>query len=223
MEKQRGRLPAKFHRYVVVRRSRYQLTAESHRFGRGASLWYVAFLFQALRGGQPSDGRRGAVLSRTGGRRAGSDGAQAKKKAPLSPHSAQTACRDCPGNSAVQRREGCGDGSSAARGDRERRKTRTQLVASSCPDPGSESPWAPPPPGAGSKFRHLHPWFRGPDPETAERVSEKRSASQASIFGAAFPSSTNCVRGKALAHVSICQSPLKSTTAFPWISSAPYP
>lgn len=85
MEKQRGRLPAKIHRYVVVRRSRYQLTAESHRFGRGASLWYVAFLFQALRGGQPSDGRRGAVLSRTGGRRAGSDGAQAKKKAPLSP------------------------------------------------------------------------------------------------------------------------------------------
>ena len=122
--------------------------------------------------GQPSDGRRGAVLSRTGGRGAGSDGAQAKKKAPLSPHSAQTACRDCPGNSAVQRREGCGDGSRAARGDRERRKTRTQLVASSCPDPGSESQWAPPPPGAGSKFRHLHPWFRGPDPETAERVTE---------------------------------------------------
>ena len=29
-----------------------------------------------------------------------------------------------------------------------------------------------PPPGAGSKFRHLHPWFRGPDPETAERVTE---------------------------------------------------
>lgn len=46
---------------------------------------------------------------------------------------------------------------------------------------------------------------------------------QASIFGAAFPSSTNCVRGKALAHVSICQSPLKRTTAFPWMSSAPYP
>ena len=28
-----------------------------------------------------------------------------------------------------------------------------------------------PPPGAGSKFRHLHPGFRGPDPETAERVT----------------------------------------------------
>ena len=25
---------------------------------------------------------------------------------------------------------------------------------------------APPPPGAGSKFRHLHPRFRGPSPET---------------------------------------------------------
>ena len=37
---------------------------------------------------------------------------------------------------------------------------------------------APPPPGAGSKFRHLHPWFRGPNPETAERLTEKRSASQ---------------------------------------------
>ena len=29
-----------------------------------------------------------------------------------------------------------------------------------------------PPPGAGSKFRHLHPWFRGPDPETTSRVTE---------------------------------------------------
>ena len=37
---------------------------------------------------------------------------------------------------------------------------------------------APPPPGAGSKFRHLHPRFRGPNPETAEKLTEKRSASQ---------------------------------------------
>lgn len=37
---------------------------------------------------------------------------------------------------------------------------------------------APPPPGAGSKFRHLHPRFRGPDPETTSRPTEKRSASQ---------------------------------------------
>ena len=29
-----------------------------------------------------------------------------------------------------------------------------------------------PPPGAGSKFRHLHPRFRGPDPETTSRVTE---------------------------------------------------
>ena len=35
-----------------------------------------------------------------------------------------------------------------------------------------------PPPGAGSKFRPLHPRFRGPDPETASRPTEKRSASQ---------------------------------------------
>ncbi|MFS8065732.1 MAG: hypothetical protein ACMG6S_05095, partial [Byssovorax sp.] len=41
---------------------------------------------------------------------------------------------------------------------------------------------APPPPGAGSKFRHLHPWFRGPNPETASRPTEKRSASQAEIL-----------------------------------------
>ena len=39
---------------------------------------------------------------------------------------------------------------------------------------------APPPPGAGSKFRHLHPRFRGPDPETTSRPTEKRSASQRS-------------------------------------------
>ena len=44
--------------------------------------------------------------------------------------------------------------------------------------PLSLSQGALPPPGAGSKFRHLHPWFRGPDPETAERLTEKRSASQ---------------------------------------------
>src|SRR6185312_11651305 len=37
---------------------------------------------------------------------------------------------------------------------------------------------APPPPGAGSKFRHLHPRFRGPNPETTSRPTEKRSASQ---------------------------------------------
>ena len=42
---------------------------------------------------------------------------------------------------------------------------------------------APPPPGAGSKFRHLHPRFRGPDPETTSRPTEKRSASQSSIDG----------------------------------------
>ncbi len=38
--------------------------------------------------------------------------------------------------------------------------------------PLSLSQGALPPPGAGSKFRHLHPGFRGPDPETAERVTE---------------------------------------------------
>ena len=39
---------------------------------------------------------------------------------------------------------------------------------------GDPEVWPPPgaPPGAGSKFRHLHPWFRGPDPETTSRLTE---------------------------------------------------
>lgn len=44
-----------------------------------------------------------------------------------------------------------------------------------------------------------------------------------SILGPALPSSTKRVFGKALAQVSSCHSPLKSTTALPCTSSAPYP
>src|SRR6187431_42477 len=78
------------------------------------------------------------------------------------------------------------------RGRREEVRLRVWPAFAVQPLPLSQG--APPPPGAGSKFRHLHPWFRGPDPETAERLTEKRSASQRSWSGS-FGSGTAPPRG----------------------------